>query len=284
MIWGYLSALVATLCYGAAATLEARGAARVAAGGTGVRVAAQVIGQPVFVVGMLVDLTGFMLAFAALRELPLFAVQAAVAGSLAVTALLAHVWLGTRIVRRDWAAVGAVCAGLCMLGVSAAPKAPSSGAGGIRIALVLAMVAAAGIGLVLLRMPNVAIGLGAVAGFGFSLTSISARTIGSLAPGQLVRNPATYVIIAGGVCGIGFFAVALQRGTVAPVTAAMTVAQTVAPALVGVALLGDRPRHDMAVPALLGFAIALSGAIALARFGEPETHPLAYRHPEPETL
>ncbi|NUL34956.1 hypothetical protein HRW09_36875, partial [Streptomyces lunaelactis] len=62
---------------------------------------------------------------------------------------------------------------------------------------------------------------------------------------------------------------ALQRGSVTTATAGMVLGETIGPALVGVVWLGDRTREGLAWLAVVGFAVAVAGALALARFGEP---------------
>ena len=53
----------------------------------------------------------------------------------------------------------------------------------------------------------------------------------------------------------------------------MIVLQTVAPAVVGVALLGDEVREGWAPVAVIGFVLTALGAVALARFeGGPAGH------------
>ena len=79
--------------------------------------------------------------------------------------------------------------------------------------------------------------------------------------------------VAGGVISFLFYATGLQRGKVTTVTAAVIVGETLLPSLVGIIVLGDRPRSGMAVFAVIGFLIAVAGAIVLARFGEPEAAP-----------
>jgi hypothetical protein len=49
----------------------------------------------------------------------------------------------------------------------------------------------------------------------------------------------------------------------------MVIGETIGPAAVGVAALGDRTREGLAPLAVAGFALAVLGALALARFGEP---------------
>lgn len=72
-----------------------------------------------------------------------------------------------------------------------------------------------------------------------------------------------------------FYATALQRGSVTTSTAMMVLGETVFPSLVGVLVLGDRTRPGFVVVALAGFVLAVAAALALARFGEPATDPVA---------
>ena len=64
------------------------------------------------------------------------------------------------------------------------------------------------------------------------------------------------------------YATALDGGSVTTATAAVVLAETMPPALVGVIFLGDTTRHGLAAVAGLGFALAVACAVALARFGE----------------
>jgi hypothetical protein len=51
-------------------------------------------------------------------------------------------------------------------------------------------------------------------------------------------------------------------------TAAVVLAETAPPAVVGLLLLGDSTRHGLEGVAVLGFVLAVFCAVALARFGE----------------
>ncbi|MFD0598661.1 hypothetical protein ACFQZ4_45535 [Catellatospora coxensis] len=75
-----------------------------------------------FLAGVGLDLLGFGFELVALRHLPLFLVQAAIASALAVTAIAAAVVMKERLGRAEKCAVGAVCVGLALLGVSAGPE------------------------------------------------------------------------------------------------------------------------------------------------------------------
>src|SRR5205823_2754231 len=66
------------------------------------------------------------LSLAALRSQPLFIVQAIVASSLAVTAILAVVTLHARLSKLEWMALSMVTAGLTLLALSARNQPPAS--------------------------------------------------------------------------------------------------------------------------------------------------------------
>ena len=64
------------------------------------------------------------------------------------------------------------------------------------------------------------------------------------------------------------YSTALQRGTVTQATAPLVVGETIAPALVGVVMLGDVPRAGWEWVAVVGFGLAVGGALALAGHGD----------------
>lgn len=265
MWWGLAGALAAALAYGLASILQAS-----AAGSSRDASAHDVVLKPRFVLGMGLDVVGFGLQLAALQVLALFVVQSALAASLAVTAVAARA-LGVRLGRREWLAVGVVCLGLGLLGVSAGSEGNPTVGHGFRLALGVAVVvlglARVSIRLVPRRLHGPLLGL--IAGLGFGLVAISGRTIPSLRPADLLTEPAAYTAIAGGALAMLCYAAALQRGGVTTATAMLVVGETVFPALVGLLLLGDRARHGYTVTAVSGFVLAVAAALALARFGEP---------------
>jgi drug/metabolite transporter (DMT)-like permease len=110
--------------------------------------------------------------------------------------------------------------------------------------------------------------LGLGAGFGFGVVEVAVRLIDSLRPADLFTNPATYALLLGGGSAFLLLTSALQRGSVTTATAGMVIGETVAPAAVGVIWLGDSTREGLTWLAALGFAVAVVGALALARFGE----------------
>ncbi|MEV3860288.1 hypothetical protein AB0J38_39040 [Streptomyces sp. NPDC050095] len=271
-----ICALGSAVCFGTASVLQAM-AARAAEPGTGSGVDAALLMRALrqwrYVAGLGLDGLGFVLQVVALRSLPIYAVGAALAASLAVTAVVAARLLHVRLSGAEWGAVGAVCAGLAMLGLASGAEGERAGSDTLRFVMlgvalgVLAIGAAAG------RLPGrgraLALGLGA--GFGFGVVEVSVRLIDDVSPRALLTNPATYALLVGGGAAFLLLTSALQRGSVTVATAGMVVGETVGPALVGVVWLGDRTRSGLEWLAVLGFAVAVAGALALARFGEAPT-------------
>ena len=275
-------ALGASVCFGTATVLQAM-ATRTAdtGGGDGegsafaVTLFLRAVRQWRYLAGLALDGLGFLLQIAALRSVPIYAVGAALASSLAVTAVVSARLLRVRLSRAEWGAVGVVCAGMALLGIASGTEGDRGGPAGLGYAMLGTALAVLGLALLGGRLPErgraLALGLGA--GFGFGVVEVSVRLIDSLAPSDLLANPATYALLVGGGAAFLSLTSALQRGSVTTATAGMVIGETIGPALVGVVWLGDRTREGMAWVAVLGFAVAVAGALALARFGEAPANP-----------
>jgi hypothetical protein len=126
----------------------------------------------------------------------------------------------------------------------------------------------AGIGAARLPNPARTPVLGAVAGLGYAVLAVAARILPGFSPQQLIRDPATYTLAAAGIISFLLYASALEGGSVTVATAAVVLAETTPPAVVGVLFLGDSTRRGLAGVAVAGFILAVVCAVALARFGE----------------
>lgn len=267
---GLVCALAAAVAYGLASVLQASAAGSDTSHDINTRGLVRIVAQWKFLAGVGLDVVGFALQLVALQVLPLFVVQSALAASLAVTAIAART-LGLRLGRREWYAVGAVCVGLGLLGVSASSEGATTVGHGFQLALIGAVVV-----LAVARMSSPMFPrrlraplLGLVGGLGFGVVAISGRTIPSLRPADVITEPAAYIAAVSGVMAMLSYAAALQRGGVTTATAMLVVGETVFPAVVGLAALGDRPRPSYTVTAIGGFVLAVAAALMLARFGEP---------------
>jgi drug/metabolite transporter (DMT)-like permease len=228
--------------------------------------------QSLYVGGLALDALGFVAAVFALRTLPLFVVQAAVAGSLGVTAATAPFAFGFKLSASAKVAIVVLFFGLVLLGASARSEdvADLSGVGEwILLAGVVIVAAAGGIAARSTRYSGIA--LAACAGLGFAGAAIAARALVVPTPvWHIAGEPVAIALVAYGACGILMFASALQRGAVTPTSAVMLAVETIVPAIIGLVALGDRTRPHFEVVAGLGFAITIGACLALARYAEPD--------------
>ncbi|MEE1756145.1 hypothetical protein [Streptomyces sp. SP18CS02] len=267
-------ALGAAVCFGTASVLEAVGA-RAAPRGTGSGVDPVLLlgalRQWRYVAGLALDAVGFVLQIVALRSLPLYTVGAALAASLAVTAVVASRLLRVRLSRAEWAAVGAVCAGLAVLALASGPEGDRPGPAALPWATLATALAVLAVGVPAGRLPQGprALVLGLGSGFGFGVVEVAVRLIDSFLLPALLTDPALYALLVGGGAAFLLLTSALRSGSVTTATAGLLLGETIGPAVVGVVWLGDRTREGWAWPAVAAFAVAVAGALALARFGEP---------------
>ncbi|MFG2710373.1 hypothetical protein ACGFX2_07370 [Streptomyces goshikiensis] len=265
-----ICALGAAVCFGTASVFQAM-AARAAEPGTGSGVdpalMLRALRQWRYLLGLALDAVGFVLQIIALLHIPIYAVGAAMAASLAVTAVAASRLLRVRLSRTEWGAVGVVCAGLLMLGLASGEEGTGEGSLALKLGLLGAAVLVLLVGAAAGRLPDGprALVLGLAAGTGFGVVEVSVRLI----DGFSLTNPAVYALLLGGGAAFLLLTSALQRGSVTAATAGLVLGETIGPALVGVVWLGDRPREGLAWLAVTGFAVSVAGALALARFGEP---------------
>lgn len=277
MILGLVGALLAALCYGVATVCQAVAAGRAtAAAGLDPRLLGRLLRQTPYLAGLLLDLLGFAASALALRTLPLFLVQAAVAASVGVTALVAVRVLGVRLGRAERRALVVVGGGLLLLAASARAEAAAPvgrGTGWVLLAGV-AVVLAAGLWLSRLAGRGAAAGVAAAAGLAFGGAGIAARVIVLPDPWwRLAADPTAWALAGYGALGVLLFATALQRGSAISTAAVTFAVETVVPAAVGLALLGDRARPGFGPVAAVGFGATVLGAMFLARYAEPTAEP-----------
>ena len=278
---GLLGAFGAAFCYGIGSVLQAVAARGTAtAEGLDPRLLLRLAKSWRYLVGVGLDGLGFVLSIAAVRTLPLFVVQSIVASFLAITAIVGAVVLHMPLRRSDKVGLAVVIGGLVLVGLSAAEDRAVDVSSAEQWGVLVFVISLAVVAVPLARIPGAAgaAALGAVAGLAFGATAVAARMLpGSLALdqifgqlGDLLTSPATYALMVAGALALLTYSIALQRGTVTQATAPLVVGETVAPALVGLLLLGDEPREGWGWVATLGFVLAVAGAVSLSRHGEIE--------------
>ncbi|HEX3829230.1 MAG TPA: hypothetical protein VHV82_18365 [Sporichthyaceae bacterium] len=265
-------AVVTALCYGVAAVLQAAAMRAGAPGGSlDARVVVRMFSQLPYLAGLALDGLGFLASLLALRHLPLFLVQAAVAASVGITALLADRFLGLALGRVQWAALTALAVGVVLLAVSAEPggAASLSRSGQWAVLVGVAPLTAAGLWGARPGRGGATL-LAAVSGAAFGGVGIAARALPvSGSWWHLLAEPLTYAVLAYGGLGTVLFAAGLERGSVTVVVAVVFAIETVVPAAVGLSVLGDTARPGLALVAVLGFVITVGSALLLAGFAQP---------------
>ena len=241
--------------------------------------------RPTFLGALVCNLVGLLLHVRALQDLPLFLVQAVISSSVAVTAVVSVRTFGTVLTRTQWAAVAAVVVGLALLAPTAqeGDAMQTSGTTAPLLLAAMVVVAIASVAAGHLHGAPGAVLLGLLAGTGFGIVAVCARLLPGLTPAELVRAPVAYVMAFSGVLAFLLYSSAMQKGSVTVTTAALVVPQTAVPAVIGTLLLGDQVRPGLGLLAVVGFLLALLGAVGLARFeaGAPRPDGLVRRAPAP---
>ncbi|WBB82546.1 hypothetical protein O7606_24950 [Micromonospora sp. WMMD882] len=232
-------------------------------------------GQRTYLVGLFCQVAGFVLAFLARRDLPLFLVQASVAAGLGVTAILGVVVLKWRLPMAEVALLGLLFGGITALVLAARP-APSRQLGPaalVALAVALAGIAALGFFAVRLRGVPGSVALGSLAGLAFSAAAVAARPLAAAHSVEaFLRDPLLYLLIAHSVVGQLLLGLAMQRGSTTAAVAAMDAAGAVPAAIVGLLVLNDKIWPGREWLAAVGFLATLAAVIGLTRYAEPQHH------------
>jgi len=268
---GLAVAILASIFSGLGSAIEAFGVRRAGARQRQPGILPPLLREPLYFGGLAVDLLGFAFTIVALQLLPLFLVQAIVAASVAVTAIVV-VATGRPLGRPGWIALSSSIVGLVLLSLSAVSGDVPTLAPIWHWLLLAMALPLAGLGALGLRIKNSwsAPVLAFAAGLAFTCVAVSARGLDIPDPAwHLFVQPALWAIVVDGILGTALFALALERGRVTVVAAITFTTNTVLPAAIGILVLGDRVRSGYVLVAAAGFVMAVGGAISLAGFTSP---------------
>jgi len=278
LVW----ALTAAVLYGTGAALQQRQAAAAPSQTAGrPRLLLLLVRRPWWLLGIGVELGGFVAHAVALRTGPLTIVQMLVASSLLFSVATVRLWSGRRLRWTAWAAVLAVIAGIASFVALARP------AGGVPEVPGHAGLAAAG--LAICAVPFAAAGLAAAGSRRAALLAVAAGladagiAVVTMAFSHVVSGGltgmagswATYALMLGGPCSLLLTQTAYQAGRPMITLPVIAVVTPVASLVTGNLLLGESARLGVLSGAAVALAVlvALAGLVLLAR--------LATRHPAP---
>lgn len=213
--------------------------------------------------GLGVDGLGWGCTVVALRHLPVFAVQAVLAGNMALTLLASRVLYRNRLRVADRLAIGACLLGLVLVasgGDTSAPE-PVTHSTEIILGITAGAVAVCVAGL---RTSRHDATLAVLAGLGFGSTSIAVRAIHPAGLLELLAQPAVYLVLCFWLAGLVAYTRAIAIGSLPLVTAVYLVTEVIVPGLASMLLLGDTVRSGWAVPMALGLALAAGGVLVLS--------------------
>ncbi len=263
MTLSLIAAILGAVLYGVGSILQAVAVSR-APGLSALR-------HPLYLAGLTCDGAAWVASLLALHALPLFTVQAVLAGALAVTVVLARIFLAARLRTIDVAAVVVVIVALAVLALAAGPDAGGGSGASSRFTwatLIALAVLAAAVALTYSRGHG--IWFAALAGLASSGAAISARAAHLAMPSGAVdlvataRQPLVWAIVGFGLLTVVTYARSLERTAVGPATAVVSVVDVLIPAGIGLAVLHDVVRGGWAPAAVVATAAALVACVALA--------------------
>jgi hypothetical protein len=263
---GAVIALCAAIAFGTGSVLQKVGAPPADAIGMR-RLARHVLTTPTYLLGTSLDVFGFVLTALAARQLALFAVEGILSTGVGFTAVLAALILHEHLRVAAKLAVMAMIIGLALLAVSAAPET------GTTLGLPLAVIGLGAVTLLvvtltidrIVRSRTTSSALAVIAGVAFGAwASIPRLTHDGLAANTV---GALFVVI-----GLTSYAAALRRGTAVSMMAITVAAESILPALCGLAV-GDTARPGTEAFAVAGFVLAVASAVLIAVVDREEREP-----------
>lgn len=271
MILAFGAAVFGAVAYGVGSVLQAFAARRA--------VGTAVLRHPLYVLGVGCDMVAFAASLVAVRDLPLFAVQSVLAGSLGVTVVLARVVLGTPIRRRDAVAMLAIVGALVVLALASGAQSALPPPSWFTAAAVLAMTGTAVL-LVTHYNRGAPTRLALLAGASFAGSAIGARAINLHGAWfTLLGQPIAWTIVGFGLIGSLAYARSLEHGSAGTATALVWVVEVAAAGLVGIAVLGDHVLTGWDLPALAAITVAVLGCVILAGAQPPVLETLGSDRP-----
>ena len=263
-----LAAVGCAICNGSAAVLQKIGADKVQnVKSLDARLLWRLFQNKAYAAGIILDLVGWLLTLFAVQYLPLFFVEAVIAASIVVTALLERITRHKLLSRRAYSAVAIIMSGLVMLALAASPERAEPVSDVLKLIIVLSALPLGLIGwsVAARRSNRSALALAAIGGFSYGITSVIGRIFSFSKPWwHTIYSPLVFGLVASGALGILLFSTALQRAQATTVNAVMTASQTVFPAIIGVVFLGDSARNGLWSLVAIGGLLALSGVVLLA--------------------
>jgi hypothetical protein len=268
-----LLALLTATAFATGSVLQQRGTLQAPASGDDARFLVQILQEPVWIAGALMQALGWALQAAALDRGPLVVVQAITTLSLVIALPLGAKLTNQHVGRYELTAAFAVVVGIVVFLTAGAPAGGTSNpsaaqwwtAGLFTIVLVGSLGA---YGRARQGATRAAL-FGGAAGIGFALQAAVTKVwVSELGHGvaALLHTWSTYVLILSAIAGFVLQQSALKTGVLAPAMAASNASTLLFSAVFGITVFGEhlaRGGGRVAI-AVLGLALAVAGVVRLA--------------------
>ncbi len=220
-----------------------------------------------YLIGIVLDLSAWILTLIAVHRLPLFLVQPIIACSIIVTVAVESYLFKRKPNIRFLLSIGIILIGLIMLALVSSPERSQTISINLKwfISLIPLVLLAIGSFYTKNQKKYSTYILAAIGGLGFGGVSIAARAEFLSRPYiHLLLNPLSWSIIGYGIVGILFFTIALQRASASVVNAIMIVCETLFPIFIGLTFLGDHPKNSLWLLMSIGVVLTISGTSLIA--------------------
>jgi hypothetical protein len=220
-----------------------------------------------YMLGIGLDIGSSALILVAVHTLPLFLVQPLIGSSIAITFIIEHYILHHYGARRAYPGLVLVLLGLVLLGIAAAPEQAHAISASIRWGIMgfLVPLTIVGAFCATSKRAGSAVWLALLSGIAFGGTAVTGRILTFPAPfWHVLYNPLVYSFAAYGIVGVMLFSIALQRAAATTAATMLVTAETIVPAFVGIALLGDTVRHGLWIAVAGGIICSTAGAVIIA--------------------
>lgn len=281
----YALSLLAAVAFAFGTVLQQRGNLETPSGENDPHFLVEVVRRPIWLIGLLCQVAGWVLQAVALDRGPLVVVQCLCVTSL-VIALPLGIWLtAQQIGGREWIGACLVLAGLMTFlwagapsGGTAHPSAEAWWAACLGTLVLVALCTGVGWGM---RGARKALLLGAAAGFAFGLqATVTKMFVGELPHGvfSTLAHWPVYVLILSALIGFVLTQSSLKTGVLAPAVASSNALTLFSSVVLGIAVYGEHlsggETHHK-VSAFLGLAVALAGVGLLGGASAPAPAPSA---------
>jgi hypothetical protein len=261
-VLGHVELAASTAMYGMGIVAQSVAARRADRRGVGLGLLARLATDRLYQLGFAGQVGGFVLAFLARAELPLYLVQAGASGAVGLATVFGVLVLGWRVRPVEVVMLGVLAAGLVLLATASVPSVahdiPAEVAWGLLgVPLLVGLVAVRAC-----RTHSILL-LALLAGTAFAVVAISSRSLADEPVLLLPLHPLAWLMLAAAVLGQACMSVALSRGSATSAVAAMDAASMVLTSVVGIAALGDQVAPGREWSVVLGLVLVVLGVLVL---------------------